>query len=67
MDMDAVRIFRLREALGLGGPGGVKGFAGLIPVSRMTVFRWETGRSVPQGLHLVRLLELERQAKGGKG
>lgn len=60
--MTGVQILRLRGDLGL----GVKAFAALVPVSRMTVFRWETGRSSPEGLHLIRLQEIERGLKKGR-
>ena len=60
--MDPRQILCLREDLGL----GVVAFAVRVGVARMTVFRWETGRSAPRGLQLVRLQELERGLKRGR-
>jgi DNA-binding transcriptional regulator YiaG len=53
------QILSLREDLGL----GVEAFAARVGVNRMTVFRWETGRSAPKGLHLIRLQEIQRGLK----
>lgn len=66
------QIIRLRHSIPSTKPGnreacmGIAEFAKLAGVSRMTVFRWETGRSAPQGKTLVRLQEIQAKFRGGK-
>ena len=56
--MDSTAVKKLREKLGL----GVQDFAKKVGVSRMTVFRWESGQSAPRGLALKALDRLAKRA-----
>lgn len=51
------KIQDLRESLGM----GVVQFARAVGVSRMTIFRWETGRETPNPLSRAALERLARE------